>query len=142
MSVEKEWKRQEDIFIPETLRKNENVQIVDCTFIQPIVKQKPKAEKISYLLHINTNNMILVKDKEFIIGKSTGSNYRILSDSAISRYHAKIYKEGELFYLEDMNSSNHIFIGDERIEGKIKIDNGTIFSLAKRENFKLVIEEV
>ena len=47
----------------------------------------------------------LVEDS-VLIGKKAGEVDVVLTDPTVSRIHARIFQEGEEWYLEDMNSTN------------------------------------
>ncbi len=48
------------------------------------------------------------------LGRHTGNNL-ILDDSRVSRYHARIQRRGEQFFVEDLSSSNGTFLGDRQL---------------------------
>ena len=48
------------------------------------------------------------------IGRSEDNDIT-LADSRVSRYHVRISRRGESFFLEDLASSNGSFIGDEQL---------------------------
>lgn len=59
---------------------------------------------------------ILLTEFPFFIGKlKTNVDYTI-DDNSISRFHAKIEKEEELFFLTDLNSTNGTFINGCRLD--------------------------
>ncbi len=75
-------------------------------------------EELYCLLPIDykTYQNILLSEFPFFIGKlKTNVDYAINHDS-ISRFHAKIEKEGEQFFLTDLNSTNGTFIQGKRLE--------------------------
>lgn len=60
------------------------------------------------------NSIVLVKDS-YLIGKLKTKADICLEEEGISRIHAKIQKEGEEYYLCDMNSTNGTFINGRRL---------------------------
>ncbi len=60
------------------------------------------------------NSIVLVKDS-YVIGKLKTKADICLEEDGISRIHAKIQKEGEEYYLCDMNSTNGTFINGRRL---------------------------
>ena len=60
------------------------------------------------------NSIVLVKDS-YVIGKLKAKADICLEEEGISRIHAKIQKEGEEYYLCDMNSTNGTFINGRRL---------------------------
>ena len=57
----------------------------------------------------------LVKD-EMVIGRDTASDI-VISDAEISRRHARIYKLGDSYMIEDLGSTNGTWIDGEKING-------------------------
>ncbi len=51
------------------------------------------------------------------IGKDAGSDI-IINKETISRFHAKIYKEKDEYYIEDLNSTNGTYVNDEILSYK------------------------
>lgn len=64
------------------------------------------------LLSLTDKNDIIITGYPFIIGKLNARADYILDDKLISRLHLKIHREGEEFYIEDMNSKNGSFLND------------------------------
>lgn len=60
------------------------------------------------------NSIVLVKDS-YVIGKLKTKADICLEEEGISRIHARIQKEGEEYYLCDMNSTNGTFINGRRL---------------------------
>ena len=60
------------------------------------------------------NSVVLMKDS-YLIGKLKAKTDIWIDDEAISRIHAKIQKEGEEYYLYDMNSTNGTFLNGRRL---------------------------
>jgi hypothetical protein len=58
-----------------------------------------------------------LKGDDFLIGRSFDCHL-VLNDPLISSRHAKIVRTGELYELQDLNSTNGTFINDEKIEKK------------------------
>ncbi len=48
------------------------------------------------------------------LGRHAGNNL-ILDDSRVSRYHARIKRRGDQFFVEDLSSSNGTFLGDRQL---------------------------
>lgn len=68
---------------------------------------------------------ILIKEMPFFIGKIKKNVDYCLEKDVVSRYHAKITKEEEQFFLTDLNSTNGTFLNGEALQPydrkKIKI---------------------
>lgn len=58
---------------------------------------------------------IPIKKSPFIIGKLKKNVDYCLENEVVSRYHAKITKEGDRYYLTDLNSTNGTFLNREAL---------------------------
>ncbi|MCI9336354.1 MAG: FHA domain-containing protein [Lachnospiraceae bacterium] len=67
------------------------------------------------------------------IGKKKGEVDLVLQDSSVSRLHARITREGESIYLEDLNSTNGTFQNDKRMHPyeKKKLEEGDEIKFGK-----------
>jgi hypothetical protein len=59
---------------------------------------------------------IIIKTFPAVIGKMVTNSDYIINDSKVSRMHAKVHKEGEDYFLEDLNSTNGTYINEMRLE--------------------------
>ena len=68
-----------------------------------------------------------------ILGKKKGEAEVVLEDPSVSRIHARITKEGECFYLEDLNSTNGTFKNGLRLQPyeKKKLQSGDEVKLGR-----------
>jgi len=60
---------------------------------------------------------------EFVIGRSPKNNL-FLKDVFVSKHHGRIYKRGGKMFIEDLNSSNGIFLNGEKITAPSRIKVG------------------
>lgn len=90
-------------------------------------KKRPPAKK-NYGLEIlmagdNKNleegSMLLLRGP-ITIGRREGNSI-VLTDQYVSGNHAKLFIKNNEVYLEDLNSTNGIFVNDERIQDAIKL---------------------
>ena len=54
-------------------------------------------------------------NEEFTIGRGRDNDFQIKNDSKVSRYHCKIFRRGDNFYIEDNKSSNGSLVNGELI---------------------------
>ena len=57
------------------------------------------------------------------IGRSEGCQIR-LSDTFVSQYHARIFRRGEQWFVEDLGSTNGTFLNDRRVTKPAEIHAG------------------
>jgi len=68
-----------------------------------------------------------------LIGRSNDANIRIAYDDFCSRKHALLYWEGNICFIEDLDSTNGTFINNERISQKTELHDGDIIGLGDTE---------
>ena len=93
-------------------------------------------EKTPYLRRTSTGEVTAINYTPFRIGKDPKQNdYAITGNPVISRNHAVIdFRNGD-FYIIDRNSSNHVYVNDERIPkgGQNILQDGTKIVLGNEE---------
>ncbi|HAY85088.1 MAG TPA: hypothetical protein DCY42_09255 [Chloroflexi bacterium] len=57
-------------------------------------------------------------------------NHLVLSNKAVSRYHAEIYLENETFYLKDLESTSGTSVNGTEINSPFALSSGDKISLA------------
>ncbi|MCC6801084.1 MAG: FHA domain-containing protein [Anaerolineae bacterium] len=65
------------------------------------------------------------------IGRREGSDVCLNYDSQVSREHAALICGRETFWLEDKQSTNGTYIGDEKITGRVQIAPGQLFRIGR-----------
>ena len=58
----------------------------------------------------------ILETGDFLIGKQKDDVNMVLNDESVSRIHARISLEGNLVYLEDLNSTNGTFKNGLRLQ--------------------------
>ncbi|MFT4143250.1 MAG: DUF6382 domain-containing protein [Mobilitalea sp.] len=95
------------------------------------------APAMSYLKAIDGQAYkdIVISSVPFFIGKLKKNVDYCLEKDGISRFHAKITKEGEKYYITDLNSTNGTFINNEALQTyqKKEIKNGDKIAFANIE---------
>lgn len=83
-----------------------------------------------------------LKEFPFYIGKITDGMDAVITESTISRVHAKITQEDENLYITDMGSTNGTFVNEENIQphSKVRIKPGDILRFANI-TYSLVLNE-
>jgi pSer/pThr/pTyr-binding forkhead associated (FHA) protein len=80
----------------------------------------------------------LHKDAVTTIGRNPSSNIH-LENPAVSRSHAKIYREGWQYYIEDLGSSNGTFLNAERLSWKTGQTSKVSWKAPLTNNDKIII---
>lgn len=95
------------------------------------ILSQPEEEKYyPHLIRKKNNEDILLDKPIFRIGKDrNNADYFIADNTAISRRHAEIISKNGEYYIIDKNSTNHVYIDDEKIDPNTEIkivDKNTI----------------
>lgn len=67
-------------------------------------------------------------DEEYVIGKDRDCDIRF-AHPAVSRHHARIFKEGGTVYIEDMGSTNGVFVNGDLIYEKYALEEKDIVQI-------------
>jgi len=65
------------------------------------------------------------------IGRRDTCDIPLAYDTQVSRLHAHIIYDGIHFWLEDLDSRNGTFIGEDAVKEKTKLDNNTLFKVGR-----------
>ena len=76
------------------------------------------------------NELILQKDSVTTIGRDPSNGIHLVNP-AVSRFHAKLYRQGWEFYIEDMGSSNGTFLNGRKVSWKAGLKRNDKITIAK-----------
>ena len=99
------------------------------------IEETESTEKV-YCLYTPQGSIVAKRDVDaLVIGKRKGEADVVLEDMSISRMHAKIIKEGNDIYLEDLNSTNGTFKNGLRLKPyeRRKLESEDEIMLGKKE---------
>ncbi len=80
-------------------------QIYEPTVLLKAVEEDRDVLNLKYIGNSKKDDIRIDKE-EFRVGSSIEGNDSVIDSPVISRFHAKIIKEGKSYYLEDLNSTN------------------------------------
>lgn len=69
----------------------------------------------------------------FVIGKANNCDLVISNNVTISRCHAQIRKTAGKYFLKDLGSSNHTYVGEKQIQEEVLLEDGMAFRLSDEE---------
>ena len=91
--------------------------VYEADYGQTIYEEQPAEEEMIHKLYTPDGRIAAVlKPDSFLIGKQKDEVDLVLEDSSVSRVHARIYKEEDLVYIEDLNSTNGTFKNGLRMQ--------------------------
>ena len=73
----------------------------------------------------------LVRRPVVTIGRSEDNDLALALDTTTSTRHARIIREDDHYWLEDLGSRNGTYLGDERIRKRTLIGPGTLFTVGR-----------
>ncbi|MGN0384158.1 MAG: FHA domain-containing protein [Eubacterium sp.] len=91
--------------------------------------------KYPYVVRLATNEKVSIDRDVFTIGKSQTCNYVINNNNTVSRNHINIIYDNGLYYLVDMNSTNHTYINGQMVQPNMRIllEDGMTILLSNEE---------
>ena len=66
--------------------------------------------------------------EEWIVGRHPDCHV-VVDVGAVSRHHAKLSRDGEAFFVEDLKSRNHTYVNEEQVAGRRQLQHGDRVSL-------------
>lgn len=91
--------------------------IEETTLLNEVVVKYP------VLLRIATDETVRVNKDVFRIGKNKHVvDFHVTNNKAVSREHLDVITRGGLFYVKDLESKNHTFINDQRIDPGVEYE--------------------
>lgn len=80
------------------------------------IEQKPEDFGVRKLYAPDGRVVARIEKDIFVIGKHREEADLVLEDDSVSRLHARIYRQGDYIYLEDLNSTNGTFKNGLRLQ--------------------------
>lgn len=96
---------------------------------------KKEQDSDTYLRLINKNDgfRFMVQEYYFLLEKNTigrdEKNTISINDKYLSKFHARILQDEDMYFLEDLNSANGTYLNDERIVDAIELKSGDVIRL-------------
>lgn len=117
--------------LPETISLQDWADIIEpVTFTE-----KPVTSEVNYFLDDLTKNSRIKIGKELLLGTDNACDYIILNEPTISAAHARIRIQDDRILLEDLNSTNHIYLKEGPIKETYELKPNERFRLANSRYF-------
>ena len=89
------------------------------------------------LINVSTGEKVEITSDSFTLGRSREKVDFRIENPAVSIIHARISKEGDKSFIEDLNSSNHTFVNGLQLKAgeaaKVELKDGDLVKLAEVE---------
>ena len=98
------------------------------------MEERPASRESTHRLLSEEGKLLATLEQPiYTIGKKRGETDLVLNDQSISRLHARIIKETDGYYLEDMNSTNGTFKNGLQLQPyeRRKLEEGDEITLGK-----------
>ncbi len=83
------------------------------------------------LRDLATNKTIEVPDEGLTFGREGGKADVQVKDNGVSKSHARVYADGEAWFLEDLGSANGTYLGEDRLAAPTEIMPNDVISMSK-----------
>lgn len=113
--------------------------IIRMIYLDIAVSETLEIESNTYLKLINRKEEFSFKIKEqyYLSGKSTigrdDSNDIVIKDNFISKSHAQIIKDEDLYFIEDLGSANGTYLNGQRISDAIELKDKDMIGVGQVE---------
>lgn len=121
---------------------NDDTVVLNQQMMKPQMtnsQQMPQQPLRCFLNSERTRKSVEITHTDFKVGADVeNADFVITENRSISRNHAVIYKQGEHFYVSDMNSTNGTYVNERRISEMTELHDGDLIQFAD-EGFKVYI---
>jgi ABC-type multidrug transport system ATPase subunit len=95
--------------------------------------------KIRFLSGPLTEQVINLPDSEIFIGRDT-QNYICVQDPKVSRRHARIYRQGDSWVIENLSQTSYVAVNQQRVKQSV-LQNNTVVKLGESTSFVFLIQQ-
>ena len=83
------------------------------------------------LRDLATNKTFEVPNEGLTFGREGGKADVQVKDNGVSKSHARVYADGEAWFLEDLGSANGTYLGEDRLAAPTEIMPNDVISMSK-----------
>ncbi|MBM0045699.1 FHA domain-containing protein [Anaerococcus sp. mt242] len=103
--------------------------------VRTTLKKEQESDTYLKLLNRNDGFRFIVQEYYFIGEENTigrdDRNSICIKDKYLSKFHARIIQDEDIYFLEDLNSANGTFLNDEKIEDAIELKSNDIIHIGQ-----------
>lgn len=93
-----------------------------------IIEDKVIGPRLVVLTKEKSSIVFQIKDNKCEIGRAS-TNAIIINDDRISNFHAQIINENNNIWIEDLKSTNGVFVNGKKIKKRQLLHNGSLIKL-------------
>jgi hypothetical protein len=93
--------------------------------------------KIEVLVGDQQISSFLVTDNPLPIGRDPGQSLVVIQEPIVSKLHCQIYARGGQVFVKDLDSTNGVYVHDEKVSEQELQDNDVVF-LGKKGTVKII----
>jgi pSer/pThr/pTyr-binding forkhead associated (FHA) protein len=100
---------------------------------RPVPESRPARGALSQLIVTEgtlAGTRIALTGKPILIGRANDSTL-VLTDDYASTRHARISATNDVWYLEDLGSTNGTYVGQTKVSGPIPLEAGVVIRIGK-----------
>ena len=117
------------------IRFEETTQVTRIDDSRPAAAMRRDRAMLTVLVGPNPGAIMTVEADPIVLGRGQEATYR-LEDEGLSRAHARVVREGEQFFVEDLGSTNGTFVNGYRITQKRPLRDGDRIQVGKNTILK------
>ncbi|PIY41169.1 MAG: hypothetical protein COZ06_27010, partial [Armatimonadetes bacterium CG_4_10_14_3_um_filter_66_18] len=107
---------------------NCRLPICNCQLATPRFRLPPEVAmaartqiRLEYLSGPEDGKIVGLSKDSITVGRAQDNDLAFPADSALSRRHARVFRDGERLFVEDAGSSHGTFLDGRRIEGRTEL---------------------
>jgi len=93
--------------------------------------------KIEVLIGGQQISTYLVTDNPLPIGRDPGQALVIIQEPIVSKLHCQIYARGGQVFVKDLNSTNGVYVNEEKV-GERELQDGDVIFLGKKGSVRII----
>lgn len=86
-----------------------------------LAKTTPRTHAMLIYEGMGEQKSLVIEQTPFVVGSDAAKADGVINNRSVSRQHARITKEGGVYFIEDLNSTNGTTVGGEELNYKVKV---------------------
>jgi hypothetical protein len=109
---------------------------------QPAIESRPTASpgihgRIEVVVGSQQISSYLVTDNPLLIGRDPAQSQVIIQEPIVSKLHCQIFARGGEVFVKDLNSTNGVYVNEEKI-GERALQDGDVVFLGKKGSVRII----